>query len=88
MRDDLDDPQENELGNRLRLALQNVADPSLRSSYDGLVDKPNTANRRSFISNIQNLKNVLDNVKLESKRENGDLILEQWHKLAGIEKDE
>jgi len=88
MRDDLTDPQENEIGNRLRIALQNIADTSLKSSYDGLVDKPNTANRRSFISNIQNLKSALDRVKLESKSENGELILEQWQKLAGIKEDE
>jgi len=88
MRDDLADPQENEIGNRLRIALQNIADTSLKSSYDGLVDKPNTANRRSFISNIQNLKSALDRVKLESKSENGELILEQWQKLAGIKEDE
>lgn len=88
MRDDLENPQENEVGNRLRIALQNIADTSLKTSYDGLIDKPNTANRRSFISNIQNLKNALDRVKLESKSENGELILEQWQKLAGIKEDE
>ena len=51
---DINDP--GTIPNKLGIAMRNVADSSLRSSWEGLVDKPNAANRESFISNLKNLK--------------------------------
>ena len=92
------DPEDREKGMKMKepegrtakaieTALSNIADTSLRSSYEGLKNRPNTANRRSFLSNLRNLKGALDQVKLESKEENGELMIERWNKLAGM-KDE
>ena len=78
---------EGEAAKAIEIALNNIADTSLRSSYQGLKNSPNTANRRSFMSNLSNLKGALEKVKMESKKENGDLIVERWSKLAGMENE-
>jgi len=71
--------------NAIDVALRNLSNPDLRSSYSGLKEKPNTANRKSFMSNLSNLKKALNNVTVESQDRGEDLILERWNKLAGIE---
>jgi hypothetical protein len=70
---------------RIEIALRNLSDTKLRSSYSGLREKPNTANRKSFMSNLANLKKALNNVTVESQDKGENLILERWNKLAGID---
>ena len=69
----------------IEIALRNLSDTKLRSSYSGLREKPNTANRKSFMSNLANLKKALNNVTVESQDKGENLILERWNKLAGID---
>jgi len=70
--------------NRLGIAMRNIADSSLKSSWEGLVDKPNTANRKSFLSNLKNLKDELDKVTVEKKEYEDHVLLERWQTMAGL----
>lgn len=51
----------------INIALNNLSDPGLRSNYLKFKQNPNSANRKSFMSNLNNLKRGLDsaNVKIE-----------------------
>jgi len=49
-----------------------------------LVSKPNTANRKSFLSNLKNLKDELDKVTVEGKESEGQILLERWQDMAGL----
>ena len=82
MKDDINDP--GTIPNRVGIAMRNVADSSLRSSWEGLVDKPNTANRKSFISNLKNLKDELNKVTVEKKEKSDQVLLERWQNMAGL----
>ena len=83
IKDDINDP--GSIPNRVGIAMRNVADSSLRSSWEGLVDKPNTANRKSFISNLKNLKDELNKVTVEKKDKQGQVLLERWQSMAGLD---
>jgi len=83
MKDDINDP--GTIPNRVGIAMRNVADSSLRSSWEGLVDKPNTANRKSFISNLKNLKDELNKVTVEKKEKSDQVLLERWQNMAGLD---
>ena len=52
----------------INIALNNLSDPGLRSNYLKFKQNPNSANRKSFMSNLNNLKQGLDsaNVKIEA----------------------
>jgi hypothetical protein len=80
---DINDP--GTIPNKLGIAMRNVADSSLRSSWEGLVDKPNAANRESFISNLKNLKDELNKVTVEKKDKQGQVLLERWQNMAGLD---
>ena len=63
-------PKEYEAGSPeslINIALNNLSDPGLRSNYLKFKQNPNSANRKSFMSNLNNLKQGLDsaNVKIE-----------------------
>ena len=51
----------------INIALNNLSDPGLRSNYLKFKQNPNSSNRKSFMSNLNNLKRGLDsaNVKIE-----------------------
>jgi len=55
------------MASRINIALNNLSDPGLKSSYIRFKKKPNASNRMSFMSNLNNLKKALDNanVKIE-----------------------
>jgi len=83
IRDDINDP--GTIPNRLGIAMDSIADSSLRTSWEGLLDKPNVANRKSFISNLKNLKDELNKVTVEKKDKQGQVLLERWQSMAGLD---
>ncbi len=82
MQDTIEEP--GSIPNALGIAMRNIADSSLKSSWEGLVSKPNTANRKSFLSNLKNLKDELDKVTVEGKESEGQILLERWQVMAGL----
>lgn len=75
-------PKEYEPGSmesRINIALNNLSDPGLRSNYLKFKQNPNSANRKSFMSNLNNLKQALDkaNVKIESKEKNNKKLISE-----------
>jgi len=75
-------PKEYEPGSmesRINIALNNLSDPGLRSNYLKFKQNPNSANRKSFMSNLNNLKHALDkaNVKIESKEKNNKKLISE-----------
>lgn len=91
------DPEDDSKGFRLRQkmepgskasdiarTLDNLVDADINGSWPKTKDKPNSANRKEFLKTLQKLKKGLEGVKLESRLNDDNLVMERWQRLAGL----
>jgi hypothetical protein len=64
--------------------LDRIAGEEGSGRWHDVVSKPNSANRKNFMTDLQKLADELKGVKLESNSNDNDVILERWQRLAGL----
>lgn len=69
----------------IKRSLDNIVDPGNTTSWTDLKKTPNNTKRTAFVKELGRLQKALDGVKFESTKNNDELVMERWYKLAGLE---